>query len=518
MNFVIFTLKNMNKLLKKICNKKFRYLIYPLFFIIFSYLIIIISAEKIETSLIFPWWNKEENIQLSAPFDYENIDIILSQKEHISWIFIDNKSEKTIFYFQGNGWNLNYYYDDIQILKDFGYNVMALNYPWFWWSSLSPNRKNTQKYVEIFYSFIKKEKKIDNSDITIFAYSIGSWIALNFSKSHTVDKIILVAPLSSLFEMSIKEYGFILQKYLFLSERFDNKKNIKYIKSPLLIIHWDKDTLIPLEQGKWVYENAQKETSYFLEIKNIGHNLILQKYENITKWFLKIFLEKWKLEKKYYSIDENTKIHEIEKEKVIDPLEKIKQLDFISDFSLTKYVWVWTSFKKIDYIPDTLTKIQGIYIKDIKWWQMLRKEALVALDEMGKDFYTKFWVKIAVVSGYRSYLHQIQIKANACPDTLCSKPWYSEHQSGLAIDLWETTTEKEFLSKKELNSYFLWLKENAHLYWFHNSYQNGVEIDGYEKEPWHWRYIEKDLATYLYEKKISFSQFYKKINTKESKY
>gem|GEM_PF-1297984 len=54
MNFVIFTQKNMKKLLKKILNKKLRYLLYPLFFILSVYLITIIFAEKIETSLIFP--------------------------------------------------------------------------------------------------------------------------------------------------------------------------------------------------------------------------------------------------------------------------------------------------------------------------------------------------------------------------------------------------------------------------------------------------------------------------------
>jgi LAS superfamily LD-carboxypeptidase LdcB len=324
--------------------------------------------------------------------------------------------------------------------------------------------------------------------------------------------------LSSLFDMSLKEYNFILQKYLFLSDLFNNKEIIKTIHSPLLIIHWNKDTLIPFAQGKIVYNNSKSKKSYFLEMNNVWHNSLLQKYEKTMLWFLKVFLEKWELEKKYFFIDENTKIPEIKKEeKKIVPLENLKKLDYINDTSLTKYVWYWKSFEEINYIPLKLKKIRGNYIKDIKWWQLLREEALIALDEMGKDFYKIFSTKISIVSWYRSYFYQSQIKSGTCPDNLCSKPWYSEHQSGLAIDLWETTTEKDFLSKKELNSYFLRLKENAHRYWFHNSYQNGVEIDWYDKEPWHWRYLWKDLASYLYKEKISFSQFYKKLNTKESK-
>lgn len=510
MNFVIFTQKNMKKLLKKILNKKLRYLLYPLFFILSVYLITIIFAEKIETSLIFPWLIAEKTGR-KAPFNFEEINISLGKEKNINWIFIDKKSEKTIFYFHGNGGDFSYYYDDINLLQSLGYNVMAFDYPWFWKSSGFPDRKTMKQYQEIFFEFIKKEKKIDEKNIILFSYSIGTWIALDFAQNHKVEKIILLAPFSSLFDMSQKKYEHILQKYLFLPERFNNKEIVKTLNIPLLIIHGNKDNVIPIEQGKLVSKNIPTNKNYFLEIDWVRHSDILKKYEATVKWFLKIFLKKGELEKNYYLIDENTKIPEI-KEEEINPLESLKKLDFMSDNSLTKYVWVWISFHQKEYIPENLISVKDTYIVDGKWLQVIKKEVRNALNEMGKDFYKKFWVKISVISGYRSYIYQKEIKIKWCPDTLCSNPWYSEHQTWLAVDLWETTTEKDFLKKENLKNYFSWLQENAHLYGFHNSYQNGIEIDGYEKEPWHWRYLGKELASYLYEEKISFSEFYKKIN------
>jgi D-alanyl-D-alanine carboxypeptidase len=54
------------------------------------------------------------------------------------------------------------------------------------------------------------------------------------------------------------------------------------------------------------------------------------------------------------------------------------------------------------------------------------------------------------------------------------------------------------------------MSKNAHKYGFHNSYQKWRKNDWYEIEPWHWRYIWEELAQYLYEEKITFSQFYDK--------
>ena len=51
------------------------------------------------------------------------------------------------------------------------------------------------------------------------------------------------------------------------------------------------------------------------------------------------------------------------------------------------------------------------------------------------------------------------------------------------------------------------MRAHAHEFGFTQSYQKGVDVDGYIIEPWHWRYVGKDLATYLWENKMTFSQY-----------
>ena len=190
-------------------------------------------------------------------------------------------------------------------------------------------------------------------------------------------------------------------------------------------------------------------------------------------------------------------------------LEYIQNLDYTNNSSLTKFVNNKVSFDWLDYVPEDLVSISSDYVYDTKWYSTLRKQVNDSLQELAEDFKQEFWKKLTVVSAYRSYDYQKGIKDRGCPDNLCAKAWYSEHQSWLAVDIFAATTQEDWQSNSAYMQYFEWFKENAYKYWFHNSYQNGVEIDWYEIEPWHWRYLWNELALYLRKNEITFAEFWK---------
>ena len=183
------------------------------------------------------------------------------------------------------------------------------------------------------------------------------------------------------------------------------------------------------------------------------------------------------------------------------------EFDLVSDNSLTRFVNNNISYTDLEYIPENLVNMEWEYIQDAKGGSQLRKEALDALDDLAQNYYLRFWEKLSVVSAYRSYTYQKGIKDRWCDDTLCAKAGYSEHQSGLAVDFWETTEEKRFREDEKLKSYFEWMKQEWHKFWFTNTYQKWVEIDWYQIEPWHWRYVWEDLALILHEYNITFSEY-----------
>ena len=113
---------------------------------------------------------------------------------------------------------------------------------------------------------------------------------------------------------------------------------------------------------------------------------------------------------------------------------------------------------------------------------------------------SKEGLSIYIGSGYRSYSDQQKIYDNYvqqdgkdAADTYSARPGYSEHQTGLVIDV--NTIDDAFGYTAEA----AWLAEHAHEYGFIIRYPQGKEAyTGYKYEPWHIRYVGSKLATKLY--------------------
>lgn len=104
-------------------------------------------------------------------------------------------------------------------------------------------------------------------------------------------------------------------------------------------------------------------------------------------------------------------------------------------------------------------------------------------------------VRLLVRSGYRSYALQAQILSSKIreygSESLARRynaaPGRSEHQTGLAVDLWDGVTWGVGVRNTKAGR---WLWANAWRYGFILRYPNGKErVTGYAFEPWHYRYI-----------------------------
>jgi LAS superfamily LD-carboxypeptidase LdcB len=194
--------------------------------------------------------------------------------------------------------------------------------------------------------------------------------------------------------------------------------------------------------------------------------------------------------------------------------EKINLIQFLTktdysklpDDNIQKFVGVWQPFYNVNYEPSDLVSLQGRSHISAQARHTFRKEAADNLEEMSNAFYEKFWTNIVIASAYRSYSYQKNSISKSCKQSWrCAREWESEHQLWLAVDLREATNEQKFLSKYQ--KYYDRLHDNAHLYWFHQSYQNWRESDWYYIEPWHRRYLWVNLASKLHEKNITFTQY-----------
>jgi len=106
-------------------------------------------------------------------------------------------------------------------------------------------------------------------------------------------------------------------------------------------------------------------------------------------------------------------------------------------------------------------------------------------------------VRIRVHSAYRNWASQNASYQRAKRNYPQNLSFYapagaSEHQTGLAVDLWDGVTWSLPMANTATGK---WLFRHAHAYGFVLRYPNGkTKITGYHYEPWHYRYIGKTDA------------------------
>ncbi|MFE4712161.1 D-alanyl-D-alanine carboxypeptidase family protein [Paenibacillus sp. NPDC056722] len=150
--------------------------------------------------------------------------------------------------------------------------------------------------------------------------------------------------------------------------------------------------------------------------------------------------------------------------------------------------------------------------------RMMRKEAASALEELFAGA-QKDGIYLAGVSAYRSQSTQVRLFNNYVKRDGEEKarrysavPGHSEHQTGLAIDVTSSdgkcAAESCFAGTPEAK----WLAEHAAEYGYIIRYPEGKEnITGYMYEPWHIRYVGKEIAADIVQSGVTLEEYYNAV-------
>lgn len=152
---------------------------------------------------------------------------------------------------------------------------------------------------------------------------------------------------------------------------------------------------------------------------------------------------------------------------------------------------------------------------------MVRNDIIPDLNNLLEES-KKYGFSIIVDSGYRSYEYQKSVLEKFIEKygydkaiKLVASPGASEHQTGLCFDIAYLYNNIFDDDVKEEDEEFKWLLENSYKYGFILRYPKGKEnITGYNFEPWHFRYVGKNLAKYLYDNNYTLEEYYQKIKVK----
>ena len=185
----------------------------------------------------------------------------------------------------------------------------------------------------------------------------------------------------------------------------------------------------------------------------------------------------------------------------VDTLDRLAQLD---EELLQKYSRVY--FLNENYVPRQLRRIDNAHLFEQRGLEYILREVEPFLDDLMDDARDDD-IDLSIVSAYRSFDEQAALKGEylvqygSGANAFSADQGYSEHQLGTAVDF-TTTALNGGLTGFENTDAYAWLTDNAHKYGFTLSYPQGNEF--YIFEPWHWRFVGVELATYLHRYGLHF--------------
>ncbi|MRG59708.1 D-alanyl-D-alanine carboxypeptidase family protein [Agromyces sp. CFH 90414] len=161
---------------------------------------------------------------------------------------------------------------------------------------------------------------------------------------------------------------------------------------------------------------------------------------------------------------------------------------------------IWVVVNKLrpivpdDYEPADLVDVPVAHT----WEPLMRHEASDAAVAMFDTAANEAGLFLASNSAYRSYWAQDEVYDG--DDETTARPGYSEHQTGLVMDIGAESGECSLAECFGETPEGAWLRDNAYRFGFILRYPaDKRDVTGYTYEPWHFRYVGVDLATEMRE-------------------
>lgn len=189
---------------------------------------------------------------------------------HAWWWEVDPPAPAVVF-FHGNAGNIAMRVPTARELVDRGISVLLVSYRGYGLSHGSPSEEGVLKDGIAALEWVSRE--VGGSErVVLHGRSLGGFVAAGVGSRRPMAGVVLESSFTTLRDMARQVYPFIPSFFLGrLEGHFNNVEAVQRIEAPLLVIHGERDNLIPAEMGERLYSEAGDPRQWYL-VPGAGHN------------------------------------------------------------------------------------------------------------------------------------------------------------------------------------------------------------------------------------------------------
>ena len=232
----------------------------------------LLTACRFEDSFIFHPTAVIDRTPRDVGLDYQIVDFTARDGVRLNGWFVPHaEARSTLIWFHGNAGNIGHRVENLKLLHDkVKVNVFIFDYRGYGHSQGKASEEGTYLDGEAALAFVREQLAIDASRIVLFGRSLGAAVAVEMAVHFANQALILESPFTSIREMARAVFPFLPVGPL-LQTRYDVVEKIRRIKTPLLVLHGDRDEIVPFAQGELVFDAAPQPKKFY-RIAGAGHN------------------------------------------------------------------------------------------------------------------------------------------------------------------------------------------------------------------------------------------------------
>ena len=205
----------------------------------------------------------------ARPDDAEQVWLVTSFGRVEAWFLaphgVPGSRVPLLLFTHGNGELIDYWPEEFGEPRTWGVGVLLVEYPGYGRSEGQPSQSSITEVMLAAYDWALSRKDVDPARIIPYGRSLGGGAGAILSLHRFVPALILESAFSS---VSAFASGFGAPAFL-VRDQFDTVAAVRKFQGPILVLHGDRDDIVPPDHGRAIAAAASRATLKFM---SCGHN------------------------------------------------------------------------------------------------------------------------------------------------------------------------------------------------------------------------------------------------------
>ena len=200
-------------------------------------------------------------------------EVWLSVEESVTvfgWFVDAGPTKPVLLWCHGNAGNISHRLENIRELHQRGVSVLIFDYRGYGRSSGTPSEIGMYQDAFASYDYLIHQRRVSPGRIVIFGRSLGSCVAGEVAINRPSAGLIVEGAFPSIQAMADHHYLGLPARW-FVDVEFDLTQKLTKLKIPLLVLHGEQDSIVPVHLGQQVF-NAAHEPKRWYVVLGADHN------------------------------------------------------------------------------------------------------------------------------------------------------------------------------------------------------------------------------------------------------